>query len=460
MKKLTVKNKFGYGLGDLGNGLTFAMSSMFLLAFYVDVLGITAASVGTLFLVARIWDAINDPMMGALTDKLLIKRMAKYPGEKVDKFRPYLLKGSFLVVVAATLMFFAPDGLSPMSKLVWAYVTYIFWGMMYTFVNIPYGSLAAVMTQDPAERASLSVARGLGGMFGNMIPSIILPIILTRFTGEGENGYFIAMLGLGILAVISYLIAYATTEENIVHKVDPNASKVSFKESFAVLKKNRPFIGISIASIAMLLGFMIMGAMSIFYFRDNLNALGMMTFGTLIRAVPLLVLAPALKPLVKKFGTKNVVSYASLLSAISYFIMYIMPDNIVTYLSVGFVGSLFMTVPNMLIWGMVSDSIDYNQYLCGRRQEGVIYGSYSFVRKMGQAFAGFIAGMGVGLIGYDSTLAQQTARTLAGTKFLTIAVPGISMIIAFVAFKFVYNLTEEKQKEVIAKINSESQLSS
>lgn len=460
MKKITFKNKMGYGLGDTANGLTFAMSSTFLMAFYLDVLGITGLAIGTLFLVARIWDAINDPMMGALTDKMFINRMRKHEGKKVDKFRPFLVKGSFLVVAAAILMFFAPEGLSGSQKLIWAYVTYILWGMTYTFINIPYGSLAAVMTQDPAERASLSVSRGVLGMFGNLIPTIVVPICLTQFTGEGQNAYFIAMIGMGAVALVCYILAYFMTEENIVHEISEADEKVSFKESFSVLRKNRPFIAISLGSISMLLGLMVMGAMALFYFRENLNALHLMAIASLTRVIPLFVLAPILKPMVAKHGTKAVVANASLLSAIFFAILLFLPDNVILYMVVSFIGSIFMMVPNMLIWAMVSDSIDYNQYLCGKRQEGVIYGSYSFVRKVGQAIAGFVGASGMALIGYNKDLVVQTANTLFGIKFLTIGVPAVGMLIAFIAFKYIYNLTPEKQKEVIETINKKTEMTS
>lgn len=278
MKKITFKNKFGYMMGDVANGLTFGMSSGFLLAFYTDALGITAAAAGTLFLVARIWDAINDPMMGALTDKIFKKRMIKNKGKKVDKFRPFLLNGSWPVVVAAILMFFAPSALSGTQKLIWAYATYIVWGMAYTFVNIPYGSLAAVMTQDPVERSGLAVSRGVGGMIGNIAPRVIVPLILVKFSGNLAKGYLISMIIFGIIAAISYIITYLTVEENVEHKVSESQQneEVNFKDSFSVLVKNRPFVAISVASIAMLFGMLVNQAMSFYYFKDNLQALGLL----------------------------------------------------------------------------------------------------------------------------------------------------------------------------------------
>lgn len=453
MKTLTFKNKLGYMFGDVANGLTFGMSAGFLLSFYVDVLGITGAAAATLFLVARIWDAINDPMMGGLTDKMFKRRIAKHIGQKVDKFRPYLLMGSWPVVIMAVLMFFNPSSLVGGQKLIWAYITYIGWGMAYTFVNIPYGSVAAVMTQDAGERASLSVSRGIGGMFGNILPRVIVPIFLTTFATDQQKGYLFAMAVMGVIAFISYILCYKNVEEHVETKEDTDETNVSLLSSFNVLKNNRPFIAVSIASIAMLTGLMTNGALSVFYFRENLNALEAMGLTAVIQIVPMLFLAPLLSKVVAKFGTKKVVAYTSAISAAFFGLLVLLPDNLYIYLAVTFVGMLAMTVPNMLVWGMVSDTIDYNQYLSGQRSEGVIYGSYSFVRKMGQAFAGFISGMGITIVGYVQGLESQSTSTLLGIKFLNIGFPAIGMLIAFVAFQFVWNLTPELKEKVTEAIN-------
>jgi hypothetical protein len=249
MNTLKAINKVGYGVGDLANGLTFGMSATFLLAFYTDVLGITAAAAGTLFLVARIWDAVNDPMMGTLADRMFARRRAKNAasGKKLDKFRPFLLKGSWPVAVAAVLMFIAPSGLSMTGKLIWAYATYITWGMAYTFINIPYGSLAAVMTQDPVERSSLSIARGLGGLFGAMFGRVLVPILLVSYADDQARGYLIAMLIFGVMTVAGYIFSYFTVKETVETKVEA-AQKFDLKASLGILWKNRPFMAISLAS--------------------------------------------------------------------------------------------------------------------------------------------------------------------------------------------------------------------
>ena len=232
--------------------------------------------------------------------------------------------------------------------------------------------------------------------------------------------------------------------------------KFSFKETFGVIGKNRSFIAVSIASIAMLTGLMINGAMNIYYFRENLNALSLMGLSGLTVVVPMLLAAPVIPRLVKRFGTKKVAWSTSLISAVIFAVLFFLPTNVYIYIIVMLAGSIFLMIPNMIVWGQVSDCIDYNQYLSGTRQEGVIYGAYSFVRKMGQALAGFLAGAGLGFVGYTAGAASQSAGTLAGIKFLTIGMPAVGMFIAFAAYKFIWDLTPEKQAEITAAIAADT----
>lgn len=452
MKQITFKNKFGYFLGDFANCMTFAMSSGFLLKFYTDVAGITAAAAGTLFLVARIWDAVNDPLMGGLTDKMFAARMKKHKGRTVDKFKPFLLTGSWLVVAAAILMFFMPSGLSGWQRLLWAYIIYILWGMCYTFVNIPYGSLAAVMTKDPGERASLSVARGIGGTVGNILPRILVPMVLTYFgTDQAAKGYLSAMVLMGILGLVGYVITYFTVQENIRDESLHTAEKGG-GSYLRVLGKNKPFISVCLASLGMLLGNMTSMAMMVYYFEENLNNLAAMGIASVLGLIPALLIAPFLSRLVKRYSLKKVVSISSLLSAAAFGVVLVLPSTVGIYIVGTLIANVFLNVPMTLIWGMVSECIDYNQQMNGQRQEGIIYGSYSFIRKIGQALAGFISGVGLSVIGYQAGAAQSTG-TLFGIKFLTLGFPALGMVIAFISFLFLWNIDTGLPKEKTVKID-------
>ena len=440
------------------------------------MLGITALAAGTLFLIARIWDAVNDPMMGVLADKLFQRRLVRLrsakrggergPGTRVkgrpgaraepDKFRPYLLKGGWPVAAAAVLMFLAPPGLEGSRRLVWAYTTYIAWGMTYTFVNIPYGSLAAVMTQDPVERSSLSVFRGLGGLVGAVGVRAVVPAFLMAFADAEAKGYLLAAATLGIASLAGYAASYFLTEERVEHRRDADAS-FSLAAGFTVLVRNRPFLAVSLASVAMQTGLMVNGAMNVFYFRENLHAMELLAYTGVIALGPMLAAAPAIPRLVAKFGVKTTTWTASLASALLYLVLLVLPSDPWLYLSFSLLAAFFLMIPNLLVWGQVSDCIDYNQYLSGSRQEGAIYGAYSFMRKTGQAFAGFMAGAGLGHVGYVADAETQMSAALRGIKFLTIGVPALCMIVVFIAYRFLWNLTPEKRAEVSAAVMADSQ---
>ncbi|MDC7222487.1 MAG: glycoside-pentoside-hexuronide (GPH):cation symporter [Spirochaetales bacterium] len=431
----------GYGLGDLANGLTFGMSSVFLLSFYTDVLGITAKAAGTLFLAARLWDGINDPLMGNLADRLF-KRREKRRGAGKDKFRPFLLWGSWPVAAAAILMFFAPENLTGGQKLVWAYVSYILWGMCYTFVNIPYGSLASVMTREPVERSILSVARGVGSLAGLVIPRVLVPLVLVRF-GEGQDrGYLTAMAVIGILTFLLYLLSWGTTFE------DPRCRQVHHsppreKKGPPGILKNRPFLALCLASLSMLTGMMINGAMNIYYFRENLNALELMAFSGVVMILPALGAILIIPSLVKRFGVAFLSARSALLSALCWSALFLLPSRPLLYIGGSMAAYLFLMIPNMTVWALVSDCIDYQEELTGERREGTIYGSYSFVRKTGQAMAGFLSGAGLSLIGYRAELAQQSPRTLGGIKFLSLGLPALCLFVTYLSYRFIWNRPEE-----------------
>ncbi|MGL6312859.1 MFS transporter [Vibrio sp. WXL103] len=436
MKTLTMKNRVGYAVGDVANTLSFGMASMFLLAYYTDVLGISAAAAGTLFLVARIWDAVNDPMMGALCDKLFSKRRG-------EKFRPFLLKGSWPVIIAAILVFWAPEGLSDTQKLIWAYTTYIVYGMAYTFINIPYGSLATVMTKDAEERASLSGARAIGGMLGTVSCNIVVPLMLSAFADDLSKAYLYSITVLGIIAFVCYVFTYQTTAEHIRHEPNDTNQNVSFVDTIKTLKANKPFLCVSIASTLMLTAMMGQGSILYYYLSENLSgALWIISFNAIVQVTCTLILAPTVGKLVKRFGVKKLMLTGFIVTSVIASISFVIPTGVYGTLFFFIVGTPFLLLPNILIWANVADCIDYNYQISGQRSEGVIYSSYSFMRKVGQAFAGFVAGMGLSLIGYQAGLDTQSDTTLMGLKAFMFLLPAIAMGICFLLYKVMWHLDD------------------
>ena len=436
-KILTIANRVGYGLGDLANTLSFGMTAGFLLVYYTDVLGISAAAAGTLFLVARIWDAINDPMMGTLCDKLFQKNNGTG-----DKFRPFLLKGSWLLLVSSILVFWAPEGLSDTQKLIWAYVTYITWGMCYTFINIPYGSLATVMTQDPAERSSLAGARAMGGVIGAVAPNLVVPLFLSIFADAMGQAYLYSIALLGGVALLCHLVAYRFTEEHI--KYTPKAqtsSPLSFAETLRTMSKNKPFICVSIASMLILTAMMGQGSISYYYVSQNLDgAVWIISVAAIFQVAAIIILGSVIGKLTTRFGTKKIMVSAFSGVAIASVIAFLLPTSIAGLFVFYAIGTPAFMLTHILVWANVADCIDYNYEISGQRQEGLIYSSYSFMRKMGQAIAGFIAGMGLSVIGYDAALEIQKDSTLLGIKAIMFLMPAVCAAICVLLYKSMWTL--------------------
>lgn len=440
---LTMANRIGYGLGDLANTLSFGMTAGFLLVYYTDVLGISAAAAGTLFLVARIWDAVNDPMMGTLCDKLF----QKHDGVG-DKFRPFLLKGSWLLLVAGILVFWAPEGLSATQKLIWAYVTYILWGMCYTFINIPYGSLATVMTQDPGERAALAGARAMGGVAGSVLPTVIVPLFLSIYADDMGKAYLYCVVLLGIGSLVAYLLAYRFTEEHVKHEAAPAAANVSFVETMRTLGKNKPFLCVSIASMLVLTAMMGQGSVLYYYLSQNLGgAVWVISVNGIIQVAAIIILGSLIGKLAARFGARKIMITAFSVASAASVVAFLLPTSIAGLFVFFAIGMPAFLITHILVWANVADCIDYNYEISGQRQEGVIYSSYSFMRKMGQAIAGFVAGMGLSMIGYDAALEVQSESTLLGIKAIMFLMPAVCTAICALLYKFMWTLDSRKNQE-------------
>lgn len=430
------RDKIGYMFGDLGNTMFFGFIGSYLMLFYTDIVGISAAAVGTLLLVARIWDAINDPMIGTFIDSR--------PGSKKGKFKPYLWYFEIPVIISGILCFTTPSGASQGVKLAYAYVTYILFGMMYTCINIPYGSLSSVMTNDPVERTALSTFRSVGSLIGNLIIMAIVPVLVFTNKVPTQKGFFVAAIVMGIIGLISYKSAHSLVTERIVHN-NTKKEKIDFKKTILGIFKNKGLLGIMIASLAQLTAMMLSQSLTPYLYKDYFKAPGLIGIAGMTGMVVSFVVLPMLGPLVKKFGKKEIVSYGMVLSTAMYFLSYILPiKNPIIFIAIQTVASFGMAFMNVLVWAIVADAIDYHEYLTGERKEGIVYASYSLVRKLGQAAAGGLAGITLTFIGYISGAEAQTAEVALGIKRIATLVPAIAGVVAIIALVFVCNLSKER----------------
>ncbi|WP_042460858.1 MFS transporter [Neobacillus dielmonensis] len=435
-----MKDKLGYLFGDFGNDFFFILVASFLMVFYTDVFHLNPAAVGGLFLAARLWDAFADITWGRFIDT----RKAGKNG----KFRPWIFRMSIPLVITGVLMFVHIPGMSHGFYLAYAYVTYILWGTLYSTVNIPYGSMASVITGDPVERTTLSSWRTLGAQLAGLVINVVGPMILFVDNKADANHFLLGAIIFGVLAIACYMACYKLSVERITLD-DTEKPKMNLGKTMKGLGKNKPLIFFLIASLTFMIVFMLIGAVNVYLFKDyfaNAKALSMVG---LLQSCAVFVAMPFINPLVKKFGKKEVASGGLLVAALVYGVLYLLPNlNATQFISILTVAMLGYGVFNLVIWAFVTDVIDYHEYLTGLREDGTVYSIYSMARKIGQAVAGGVGGAAIAAVGYNPTLKAQTADTLHGIHTLGTLVPAIVLAVVFLIIVFLYPLNKKRTEQL------------
>ena len=441
-------DRIGYMFGDFGNSLLFNFIGSYLLVFYTDAFGISAAAVGTLMVISRVWDAINDPIMGVIVDK----RKAGKDG----KFRPYLKYMGIPLGIFTILTFLVIPNMPQSMKLPYAYITYIGFGMAYTAINIPYGSLASVMTTDPVERTSLSTWRNLAATFSMILLMFLTPKLI--FDAQGAvsvKGFVIAAVLYAIIANIAYQLSYRMTTERVVHEVEETQEKASLVETLKTLVKNRALIGLILGSLGTLTAVFLPNSLNAYLFKDYFQAPGLLGIAGMVGMLGTFVVLPLTTKLVAKFGKKNVSTYSLIISIAAYAVMVFFPSkNPYIYMALTVVSGVGVGFYNMIVWALVGDVIDYQEYISGKREEGTVYAAYSLARKLVQAIVGSIGGFALAAIGYQSGVAVQTTEVAESIRMIITVIPLIGFIVGFITMKFVYNLSDKKLEEINNELES------
>ena len=445
------RDRVGYMLGNVANDFTFIFASLYLQVFYTDVLGINAALVGTMFLIARIIDAFTDTAMGRICDKT--------KATKNGKFKPWLLRACGPVALASFLMYQTwATGLSMGLRIVYMFVTYLLWGSVcYTCINIPYGSMASVMSNEPDHRASLSTFRGVGSMIPQILVGVVVPMFLYTTLEDGTkianaSAFPVVALATAVLAVICYIVCYFMCTERV--KVTEESKSVSFADTLKALAGNRALIGISLVFICYLGAQMLNQTINNYIFKDYFGDTAGLSIMNAAGFAPALILAPCAVPLARKFGKKELGIFASLLGTVAFgglFILRLVTTgtvNMWVYTIVNIVGLLGFGLFNLIIWAFVSDVIDDQEVRTGSREDGTIYAVCSFSRKLGQAIASALGGWALSWIGYaEGSLTGQTETVRNGIYNIATLVPMILYIAVGLCLLVIYPLSKKKVNE-------------
>lgn len=436
------KDKIGYALGDTAGLFTFAIIGAFLQMFYTDVLYIDLNKIIVLMLIARIWDAINDPIWGAFIDS---RKPTKY-----GKFRPYILWLSFPLAVGGILLFTKIPGLSETQYLLYAYITYIFYGMMYTGTNIPYGSLASVITDDEIERSDLSVFRSLGAGLGGLPAQIILPLIVfsTSETGEkflDERKLTPAVIVLAAASVIVYYLSFRFTKERVTSPAKP--PKYNIDITLKVLVRNRAFIVLCAASMMLIASQIYSQTLINYLFKDYFGNPKLFSLYTFATYGPMLLLVPFMGKLVKRFGKKEICAWGMALSAFINIVLWLMKtENPYIFLLMCLISGIGATFFVLEVWALVTDVIDYQEHLSGRREEGTSYAFFSFTRKLGQTIAGVLGVYALNIIAYDAK--NITTEVVSKMYSVSTFVPAMMFGSIFILLNFLYPLGKSRLRHL------------
>lgn len=451
---LTRKHKIGYGLGDAGACMTFAIISMFATRYYVNVLKIDTTVMAVIFLIWNIWDAVNDPLMGALMDKAFAKN--KNPK---GKFRPWLLRSTPLLAITAIVFFTVPTFFEGTTMLVVLFFCKIAYEASYTMFNIPMGSMLSAMAKNDEERAQLASARGFGGTLGGMTPVMIAPLILGYFGENNPTAYMVTSAIFAAIGFVMCLLHALWTEERTAPAVsNSDADNIKVTDILGVIKNNRAFLALALHSIFITTQQTVHTTLGTYMYSDVLGSLELMSLGSLI-SLPLTFLFLAFAPkLAKKLRLEGLIRHAlfiSILLYVSLFALFMVTDvNPMIYLVWSALAGAFSEISINQQWGLVGEAIDYNEYISGKRTEGSIYGTFSLTRRVGPTIGNSIGVLMLGWIGYDATAAVQSAGTLMGIKVLCVLVPAIFLLGSWIAFRFVWNITPEVREKMHAHFES------
>ena len=444
-----MKDRIGYMFGDFGNDFTFILSSTFMLKFYTDVMGMSAAVVGLVMMIARFVDAFTDVTMGQIVDRS--------KPTKDGKFRPWIKRMCGPVAIASFLIYQSGFANMPYAfKLVWLIVTYLLWGsIFYTSINIPYGSMVSAVSSDPTDRASLSTWRTIGATLAGLVIGAGTPLV-AYVTVDGNpvlSGSRMTIIAgvFSVCAIICYLLCFKLVRERV--PVPANDQKLDLIALGKSLITNRALLGIIVAAILLLLAMLGMQGMTGYVFPNFYkNTSAQSAVSLLASLAALAICAPLASKFAAKFGKKEMSIVSCLFGAISFLICLIVhPENVWVYVLfyvIAFIGIGFF---NTVIWAMITDVIDDAEVKNGIREDGTIYAVYSFARKLGQAFSSGMVGGLLSMVGYTPKTAFDPAVT-EGIFKISCIVPIIGLAAVALALLFIYPLNKKRVEANVAEL--------
>lgn len=445
---LTLKNKIGYGLGDAGGCMSFAIMGSTFAMYCTDALKVNTELLAVLLVVWNIWDFINDPLMGAFMDKAFAKKH-----NPKGKFRPWILRSSPLICVSFIALWSVPTLFEGLSLICVLFGLKIIYEGSYTMFNIPMGSLLSAMADNDKDRATLSSARGFGSAVGNAIPVMLMPMLIKKFGQTNSMGYAVGAAICAVIGLVMCLGHYALTEERTEVKTEnEDQQNIKVTDILNVFRVNRPFLALCIHGLCICTMQYVSNTITNYMFSAVYDDLALVTYGSIVSAPFMMVTLLGGPYFAKKFGLERFIRFGLLIGAIMYIGLFglHMVTNVNPYVHM-IISNCAMGLASVSIymqWGLVSEAIDYNEMITGKRTEGSIYGTFNLSRRVGQTIGNSATVLMLGWTGYNAELVTQSATTISGIKIIAVLLPGIFVLGSWAAFRFLWNMDSETRNKI------------
>jgi glucuronide carrier protein len=444
MKRLTLRSYLGYTAGDMANNLAFALQSLFLLIYYTNVAGLDPAAIATMFLVVRVWDALADLVAGRLVD---------LTRSRWGKFRPYLLFASLPLLLMSVAVFSVPGfGGNQTLQYVYAYVTYALLGFFYSLVNIPYGSLATAMTQDPIERSKLGVWRSVGPVVSILALVLVISPQISRLARQpDELQSFLTRITLlfVVIGYLLYLFCFISCKEQVFHKTAP----VTIRATAATLRSNRPLLILCLSNLVFLTGIFAVQASQAYYATYLLGNSSTMIWIILGSSLSTFVAVPVVPRLVARLGKKNTFLLGAVGIIIIGVLIFLLPAVLGVAVVLFFCFGLFQNLSMALLFAFEADAVEYGEWKTGQRTEGATYAVYSFFRKVSQALSGSFVGYALAAGGFVAKAPSQPESALTTIKAIVGLGPAAFGVLGGLIF-LTYPLTDTRFREIVRELHA------
>lgn len=436
-----MRDKIGYAFGDMGCNFSFQLVSSYMYLFYTQCIGLSAKHWAWIIVVSKVWDAINDVIIGNMVDR-------KQIGKK-SKFMPWISIGS-VMLVAFSIMLFTPVGdFSDMGKIIWCLLSYCLWSVAYTMINVPYGSLHSVITDDPKQRTTLSTFRSIGAALPAVLV-MILPKIVYENNVLSANRLFIVSIVFSVAAFFAFFALRKMVTERVVR--ENKVEKVSYISTVKSFFTNRAMVGITIATVAVVVFYNSSMSVNNLVFQFYFNDASKSSLAMIASYLPLVAFMPFASNIVAKIGKKKLLTGSGLVSVIAGIAMLFLPitpdmKGIIIYV----VGLMFVNtgccVFQIIVWAMVADCIEDSYRKKGVREEGSLYALYSFFRKLAQGIGSALVALSLSSVGYVESADVQTEEASKNIKNLYIILLVVGLSIMVLSMKFVYNIGFKEERE-------------